>query len=318
VLTQAVEKDARPGYRPFAATVAGVRRLTPHFVRVTFTGPELALFGTDRLDQRVKIVLPHPDGRLADFGWNDVDTISTGSWYSRWRALPDDDRNPFRTYTIREVRPERAEVDVDMVLHEDGGPASRWLGTATVGDAVVLIGPDALSLDSHVGIDWHPGTADRVLLAGDETAAPAICAILESLGAEHEAHVFIEIPDPADVLPIRTAARLQVTWLPRSGASHGELLEPAVTEWVSAHPDFYSAALSTSAQHLDDVDVDTELLWDSFGELYCAQGGEFYAWLAGEAGVIKRLRRLLVTTTGIARTRVSFMGYWRHGRAEAQ
>lgn len=42
--------------------------------------------------------------------------------------------------------------------------------------------------------------------------------------------------------------------------------------------------------------------------------GDFYAWLAREAGMIKVLRCLLVSETGIARSRVEFMG--RLGRAE--
>jgi NADPH-dependent ferric siderophore reductase len=42
-----------------------------------------------------------------------------------------------------------------------------------------------------------------------------------------------------------------------------------------------------------------------------------YAWLAGEAGAITRLRRHLVGELGIDRSRVAFMGYWRMGRAES-
>ena len=41
-----------------------------------------------------------------------------------------------------------------------------------------------------------------------------------------------------------------------------------------------------------------------------------YAWLAGEAGAIKTLRRHLVTDRGVDRRAVAFMGYWRQGRAE--
>ncbi|WP_041574038.1 SIP domain-containing protein [Cellulomonas gilvus] len=42
-----------------------------------------------------------------------------------------------------------------------------------------------------------------------------------------------------------------------------------------------------------------------------------YAWLAGESGVIRGLRRHLVTELGIDRKSVAFMGYWRQGRSEA-
>ncbi len=311
-------KDARPGYRPFSATVARVARLTPHFTRVTFTGDDFGTFGTDALDQRVKIVFPLADGTITDFGAEDAETITAGTWYARWRALPDEKRNPFRTYTVRAVRPELAELDVDMVTHGDGGPAARWLAGAAAGDQVVIVGPDAHSLDSGIGIDFHPGSATRLLLAGDETAAPAICAVLESLPADREVHAFIEIPDAADALPIDSPADARVTWLPRGAAAHGSLLDPAVRDWVAGNHQAYASALCDRAQQLDDVDVDTELLWDSFGEASTSTPGSFYAWLAGESAVIKGLRRLLVSETGIDRGRVSFMGYWRLGRAEAQ
>jgi NADPH-dependent ferric siderophore reductase len=42
----------------------------------------------------------------------------------------------------------------------------------------------------------------------------------------------------------------------------------------------------------------------------------FYAWIAGEAGVVKDLRRYLVRDVGIDRKQVAFMGYWRKGKAE--
>ena len=42
--------------------------------------------------------------------------------------------------------------------------------------------------------------------------------------------------------------------------------------------------------------------------------GRWYAWLAGEAGVVKALRRHLVQTVGVDRRSVAFMGYWREGR----
>jgi NADPH-dependent ferric siderophore reductase len=69
----------------------------------------------------------------------------------------------------------------------------------------------------------------------------------------------------------------------------------------------------TSAAPLEDIDVDRELLWEAPEDM---PGGDFYAWIAGEAGVVKTLRRLLVREHGVDRTRVAFMGYWREGRAE--
>jgi len=298
-----VEQDDRPAYRPFSVTVSRVEELSPSFRRVTFTGDDMEWFATHCRDQRIKILFP-VDGQLSDLG-------AEGDWYSHWRALPNEQRNPMRTYTARAVRPLERELDVDFVWHGDGGPAAFWIAKASVGDAVTIVGPDARSLDSHVGMDWHPGNARELLLAGDETAAPAICGILESLPVGVRAHALITVPSGADVLELVASADVTVTWLARD--DNALSLDLAVRGWAAQNRGAYSPALSTSAQELEDIDVDSELLWDSPGDAT----GSFYAWLAGESAMIKGLRRLLVSELGIDRSRVAFMGYWRQGRAES-
>jgi len=303
--TTPIERDDRPSYRPYEATVTAITRLTPHFTRVTFTGPDFATFGTDGFDQRIKMVFPLPGVGIADLGLD-------GEWYSRWRELPHEKRNPFRTYTIRAIRPEARELDVDFVAHgasADGtlGPAAQWLAQASVGDELVIVGPDARSINSALGIDWHPGTAQQLLLVGDETAAPAITAILDQLGSNVTARAFIEVPTADDVLPTEA----NVTWLFKDS---GDGLEAAVRAWAAAEPQVLASAIALQRQELEEIDVDREMLWDSPQD----SPGEFYAWLAGESSVIKTLRRFLVSETGIDRKRVAFMGYWRLGKAEAQ
>ncbi|WP_324651268.1 siderophore-interacting protein [Georgenia sp. H159] len=324
---QDVPLDGRPAYRPFAVEVDRVTTLGPSFRRVTLTGPDLRWFGTHGHDQRVKLLLPLEDGHLTDVGQDDPETILAGTWYERWRQAPEDRRSPFRTYTVRAVRPEAAEVDIDMVLHGDAGPASRWLLRAAAGDRLVLVGPDARSRDHAVGADWAPGNATELLLAGDETAVPAICSILESLPPGRRAQAFVEVPGPGDVLDVTLPPDAHLTWLIRNGHPHGHELVPAVRRWVGSHAAVVDDARAVVRQALEDVDVDTQLLWDSpvlqiqpidscgRGER-C--GSEFYAWFAGEAGVIKTLRRTLVSEAGVCRRRVAFMGYWRQGRSEAQ
>ncbi|BDZ44260.1 siderophore-interacting protein [Naasia aerilata] len=297
----------RPAYRPFRARVQRVERLSPSFVRITFTGPELSGFGTAGLDQRVKLLLPLPG-----VGFDHLPVEDAENWYPRWRALPDELRNPLRTYTIRAVRPSRAEVDVDFVAHGDAGPASSWALHARVGDELVLVGPDELSEDRRVGIEWKPGSATSLLLIGDETAVPAISSILESLPDGTPATAFVEVPTAADRLPLRMPASATLTWLPRDGAPSGSLLEPAVREWVEGH--LAAAAHALAHEEPADIDVDSTLLWETPTE---PPTGALYAWLAGEAAVIKTLRRFLVSECEFDRRQVAFMGYWREGRAEA-
>ena len=308
----------RPAYRPYRATVVGIRSLSDHFTRVTFFGAQFDIFGTAGLDQRVKIVLPLPGCGLSDIGADDDRPGTGGTWYERWRALPDADRNPFRTYTIRAVRPEQREIDVDFVTHtghDTLGPAARWLQAVSIGSDVVIVGPDQRSPGRAIGLDWHPAHATDLLLAGDETAAPAIGSILESLPAGRRARAFIEVPTEADALALVLPNGCEITWLARDAAPHGERLDEAVRDWVADNGALVHLAVAAHPEPFAEVDVDCDLLWESPNDEACTG---FYAWLAGESCMIKLLRRFLVSETGIDRSRVAFMGYWRLGRSEAQ
>ena len=306
-----VERPAKPAHRPYRVRVAAVRRLAPSFVRITFTGDDLGDFGVDGLDQRIKVVLP-----LEATGY---DTFPTDDWYASWRALPAEQQNAFRTYTARAARPAMREVDVDFVCHGDTGPASAWAGRARVGDELMLVGPDATSGVTGSGVEWSPGDARTLLLAGDETAAPAICAILEALDVTAVGHVFIEVPTDADRLPVSAPAGVEVRWIARNGASHGVRMTDQVHAWAStvASAGVSGAAGSASscgdAVELTEVDVDEQVLWDVPA---ASDDRPVYAWIAGEAGCVKELRRHLVRGVGLDREQVAFMGYWRHGKAE--
>jgi NADPH-dependent ferric siderophore reductase len=296
-------------YRAFRLEVARTARLSPSFLRVTFAGEELSSFAVNGLDQRIKVVLPLPGSGFESFP-------DGPDWFPRWRALPAERKNPLRTYTARAVRPDLGELDVDFVLHGDGGPASRWALAARPGHRVVVIGPNGRYPGNTNGLEWAPPAgATRLLLAGDETAVPAISAIAETLTGEVPARILLEVPEPQDVLDLPTKPGIRVTWLPRNGKCHGELLAAAVREATRGW-----ALDGSSGAEPEDVDVDVDLLWEVPMVEGCAGlGGQPgpYAWLAGEAGAVKHLRRYLVQELGMDRASVAFMGYWRLGRAEA-
>jgi NADPH-dependent ferric siderophore reductase len=303
-----VETAQVPAYRTFGVHVARLRRLSPSFLRVTFVGPDLDVFTSNGLDQRIKVLLPIPGRGL-------VDCPTGPDWYGEWRALPAERQVPIRTYTVRAVRSDPAEVDVDFVLHGATGPASAWAETAMVGDEVVLVGPNALFEGPTGGFEWHPSAdATSLLVAGDETAVPAICAIVESLPAGRRAVVLMEVPTADDALDVAAPAGVRVTWLPRiseTGTSpRGLLLTRAV---MAAMTEFADDLVPAAATDLDDVDIETGILWEVPPEAPRGAPGT-YAWLAGEAGVVKGLRRHLVQEVGLPRTSVAFMGYWREGR----
>ncbi|MEV4122300.1 siderophore-interacting protein [Micromonospora sp. NPDC049645] len=295
-------------WRVFAVTVRAVRRLSPTFTRVTFTGADLDRFADNGYDQRIKLALPLP-------GQRGVNLPDGADWYPKWRALPAHLRNPVRTYTVRAVRPHLAEVDVDLVLHGDSGPATRWARRASVGDEIALVGPDAGYDGNHGGVEFRQSTGDALLLAGDETAVPAISSICERLPLDARGTVVLEVPDAADVLPLVAPPGIEVRWLPRGADGYGSRLVPAVV--VAAGELLATGASAAVRPEPDvdvDVDVDTGILWEVPEEVAAVP---LYAWLAGEAGVIRDLRRHLVTERGLDRRAVAFMGYWRLGRADA-
>ena len=314
---------AAPSYRCFGASVSRVQQLCPTFRRITLAGPELRGFGHSGADQRVKLVLPSDASRPHD---SLAPLVSRGEdWYQHWRELPEVARPVMRTYTVRAARPQLGEVDVDVVMHGAGhggaaGPASRWAASARPGDPLVLVGPDRPGSGRAWGCEWAPPAQARtLLLAGDETAVPAICSVLEQLAPGTRTLALLEVPHEADVLPVATSAGAEVRWLPRQRGgqrhAHGRLLAEAVRSAVGGLVP--GAPVPSGSPALDDVDVDASVLWDVPAAPEPAGAAGLYAWLAGEAGMVKELRRHLVRDVGVPRASVAFMGYWRAGRAEA-
>ncbi|MER5968185.1 siderophore-interacting protein [Streptomyces sp. NPDC002055] len=210
-----------------------------------------------------------------------VPVVPTGAgdgWFAEWRAMDPAVRAVMRSYTVREHRRESGEVDVDFALHGDLGPASRWAGRARPGDPVVLLGP-AVEDNKSVGFRPPAGT-DWVLLTADETALPAVAGILAWLPPGVRAAVWIEVPHAEDIQRLSTLADAEITWLVRRGPSGSDRpLLDAVRE--AALPD-----------------------------------GVPYAWIAGESGTVRALRRHLVGERGFDRRQVTFSGYWRRGTSE--
>lgn len=299
-------RSAEP-YRFFHAQVAAITDVTPSFRRFTFTGEDLAEYGDPGLDQRVKIVFPTASAPL--------DAMPTGDdWYAKWRELPDEQRPPFRTYTTRYVRHDAREVDVDMVSHDVLGPASDWIARAKVGDEVLIFAPTISYGEVSFGIDFvPPARVERILLAGDETAAPAIAAILEQLPRDARGVVALEVPheDDARYLPHHPGFEYRIG-ARGDGDRHAHLVSSVTDAARTLAPEGEGA-------DVEEVDIDTDILWEV---PRTAKGGaalksaRLYAWLAGEAGAIKALRRHLVSERGVDRRAVAFMGYWRLGRAE--
>ncbi|MFJ5263688.1 siderophore-interacting protein [Streptomyces sp. NPDC088387] len=285
-------------FRFFALHVVRTLRLGPSLVRICFGGDELRDFHSHGRDQSLSLFLPHPGQEEpavpVELGWGSPrssEAESGGGWWQGWRELPDDVRAVMRSYTLRSLRTDAAgatyEIDIDFVLHgvEPGaavpaGPASRWAADAAAGDRVLLLGP---AVEDNRAIRFRPPRdTDLVVLWGDETALPAVAAILETLPAGLAARVWLEVRDAGDIQDLVTDADAEITWLVQDGAEISPMALGALRE-----------AQLPPAEHP-------------------------YVWIAGESGCVKRLRRVFVQERGIDRRRVTFVGYWRQGLSEEQ
>jgi NADPH-dependent ferric siderophore reductase len=291
---------------PLLATVevTHAERLSPSYVRVELGGPDLADFGVDGplYDQRIKLLLPGPAG---------LPVLGADTWWTDWCALPEEGRGHVRTYTVRDVRGRGADTRlvVDFVLHPGAhGPGSSWAARASVGDRILVVGPRRGT--GFGGIEFVPGAADRLLLAGDETAVPAIAAILSLLPGDAQGAAFLEVPVGQDVQPLLAPRGVEVNWLPRAGAPLGARLSAAVLAHLGG----------SGSPVVPDEEVDPDLwetpTYSSSGEPLTAGARDgLYAWVAGESRVVTGLRRALVSDLGLNRSQVAFMGYWREGVA---
>lgn len=311
-----------PQYRPVTVEVVRVTRLSPHFVRVTFGGPGLAGFGYAGADQRIKLLFA-PPGLAGHIEIPDGD-----DWYLRWRELPAERRPVRRTYTVRAHRPGEQQIDVDFVLHgQDGGsgtdatgPASSWAFRARAGDTLGLLGPDRPGTGRLWGVEWcPPPTARDALIAGDESALPAICAILGELRPGLRTTVCVELPEAADVPELSPPPGAEIRWLIRCGdageAARGRLLEAAVREVLPGMLSQQGAGPEMPDAEVSELDSEA-LLWD-IPEPDGTTSGLPYVWMAGEADVMTRLRRFARQELGLPRSAVACMGYWRQGSAES-
>jgi len=171
------------------------------------------------------------------------------------------------------------------------------------------------------GIEWSPGTATRLLLAGDETAVPAIRGVLRDLPADATGVAFVEVPTADDIQrDVVAPDGVEVTWLPRGDAPRGASLHAAVVAWLTG--------TAERAPQVGEDEIDPDL-WET--PVYSSSGEDvagttqvpvddgphagLYAWIAGEAKVVTGLRRRLVNDLGVDRGQVAFMGYWREGVA---
>ncbi|MFS2167605.1 siderophore-interacting protein [Variovorax sp. Varisp62] len=192
-------------------TVKTAQRVTPHLIRITLAGDDLAGFTSPGFDDHAKIFFPDATGKL---------TLPTaGPEGPIWP----EGRPTMRDYTPRRHDATAGTLEIDFALHE-AGPATHWAEQARPGDVVGVGGPRG-SFIVPTKFDWH-------LLIGDDTALPAISRRLAELPAGARAVVLAEVDSEADEIPFDTQAELTLKWVHRRGTEPG--LSPVLLDALKA------------------------------------------------------------------------------------
>ncbi|MFG3256574.1 siderophore-interacting protein [Streptomyces sp. NPDC048172] len=256
------DRPARKTPKLHHARVIRTERLTPHMVRIVLGGDGLAEFQAgEHTDHYVKLLFPIPGVEYPEPF--DMARIRADFPRDQWPTM--------RTYTVRTWDPAAREMTVDFVVHGDEGLAGPWALAARPGDEIRFMGPGGAYSPSPEA-DWH-------LLAGDESALPAIAAALERAPAGAPVHALIEVAGPEEEQKLSAPLGAHVTWLHRGTGRVGERLTAAVRGME--FPD-----------------------------------GRVHAFVHGEAGFVKELRRHLRLDRGVTREQLSISGYWRLGADE--
>ena len=232
---------------------------SPRLLCITLTGPALSGFAVEEPAASVRLLLPASSG----------EDLVVPIWNGNEFLLPDGRRPTIRTFTPRRFDPATLELDVEAVIH-GAGVASQWALAAKPGTPAAISGPGrGYTIDADA-----PG----FLLAGDETAIPAISQLLEVLPPETPTQVHIEIAQVDARIALPHHASAAVEWYEQAaGGAPGNALVAAVV----------------AAEFVPGTRV----------------------WVAGEAAAVQRIRRHLFDERGLTRAGTTVRGYWKHGRA---
>lgn len=197
-------------------------------------------------------------------------------------VLPPEKRPSVRTITVRKVDAAARQISLDIVVHGEHGVAGAWAASAQPGQVIYLMGPGG-AYTPDPAADWH-------LLAGDESALPAIANALEALPPNAIGKAFIEVAGPDDQIELTAPEGMQVNWVYRG-----------------ARADLASDDRAGDFAPL--IEAVTTTLW---------LPGQVHVFIHGEAqAVMHNLRPFIRKERGVdGKWASSISGYWRRGRTE--
>ncbi len=243
--------------------VTATEKFATSFIRITFGGDDLDGFDSPGFDDHIKLIFP-------DESTNELRVPEIGPAGPVW---PEGPKPVMRDYTPRFFDGNAKTLVIDFALHE-AGPATAWAINAKPGDWLGIGGPKGSFL-VPTDYDFH-------LLAGDETAVPAIARRLEELPATTRAIALIEVDNVGDEIPLTSAAQFEIIWCYRKGAAAGT----------------------------------TTAIKDAL-ETLTLPNGDGYAWIACETKAARAIRSYLVKERNLNAKGVKAAGYWQLGAAIA-
>ena len=262
--------------RPLQAfEVVSTEQLTPHMVRVVLGSSNFDTFVPSKFtDSYVKLAFVADD--------IDVGALPQPLTMDSFADLPPEQRPPVRTITVRRVDEQARQITVDIAVHGEHGVAGQWAAAAEPGQPIYLMGPSG-AFKPDPAADWY-------LLAGDESALPAIAVALEALPENAVGQVFIEVGGPDDEIELTAPEGVEVKWVLRGGRADLVLEDRA-------------------GDHAPLIEAVTTAPW---------LPGQVQVFIHGEAQtVMHNLRPYIRKERGVeAQWASSISGYWRRGRTE--
>ncbi|WP_291475942.1 siderophore-interacting protein [Corynebacterium sp.] len=268
--------------RHHRSRVVGREWVTPRILRLTVDGAgDLSATAADSTDAHVALYFYPPEAHVPERFVAEELT-----------ALHEFATPQVRRYTVHRVDPLAGTVEFDVVVHEPVGLASGRLTALDVGDELLWWGPTQ---------SWRlPEGATTLLLFGDETALPAMDAILTGLPETVTGRVVAEVADGTDEVYLADHAdrspQVEITWVHR-GSPDGTVCPEFVT------------AIETLATEVRDTTSGPVALW---------AGHEFASAAAVRRMFLRDPRSASDGTPGMTLTKqeATVTSYWIHGQAQ--
>ncbi|MDI7861579.1 siderophore-interacting protein [Rhizobiaceae bacterium n13] len=205
-------------------TVVAAEDVTPRMRRVTFACADVTPFVGGEM--HVRLLVPPKDRPPV---WPSLRPDGRVAWPQG------EDELLVRVYTIRAVDIERRELCIDFLQHpipDVETPGADFARDARPGDSAALLGPGGGGLPQ----------AKSILLAGDESALPAIARIAAEVPPHTQLQAIIEVQDGHEEQPLPSAGSLEVRWLHRTSypaGATGGLLDAAKDAIASMDDDTF-------------------------------------------------------------------------------